>query len=228
MYEPVPVVRALVLLMACIVVFAAAFNLLDTSPAGVGVESPPVVATVGPAAAAALNVPFVDASAIAGGAGGCLSTVQRGSASMDICWQAYRLMNEEDVSADYYALEVTATAHGTQEGGIRWAVVQAETDHALSSIVSDHQEVELAPGHCRNILATGGSGLMRVPSRVVTACERWRSGPPSGGFLTARTTWDCGGCTSPIIGHRDVSLVHLVSTLQGEVPSWRLAADLGV
>lgn len=231
MYEPAPTLRGLLLAAAGVVVLVAAVGALFYPRYIVNSDVPPPVATVAPAGDAGSIVTSESTFGVGGGAGGCLAPVRRGASSMEICWQAYRLLSEDDVDQDYYGLDVTATAHGA-EAGIKWAVVQAHpATGATSFSYGIEQETSLAPGHCLAVSASTssfpvGPGTQRM---VVLACEHWRSGLVTHGFQEddVRTTWDCGSCLSGIVGDRDVSSVQLVVTDAGIVPSWELSADFG-
>lgn len=230
MYEPAPTLRGLLLVAATVVVLVTAVGGLFYPRYIVNSDVPTPVTTVAPAGDAGAIVTSDSTSGVGGGARGCLTTIRRGPSSIEICWQAYRLLSEADVAQDYYGLEVTATAHGA-EAGIKWAVVQAHPATGAASFSSGiAQEISLAPGHCLAVAASDislpvGPGTQRM----VLACEHWRSETLThqGQQDDARITWDCGSCLSGIVGDRDVSLVQVVVTNAGIVPSWELSADIG-
>jgi hypothetical protein len=236
LYEPLPALPAVVLFVALVALGLVTFNVVRYPRFNVPAARPPVIATVGPSAAAGsiLTTGWIrDPHAmpgIGGGAGGCLAPVQRGSASLEICWQAYRLLGEEDPENDHYAVEVTATAHGRQGGAITWAVVQSHALPGAKSLEGGNSAfLELGPGQCRNISTQTSSFNLGV-DRVVTACEHWRTAWAIQDLVDSdvRTTWECRSCLAGVIGDRDVSLVQLVTTEAGRVPMWELGADLGV
>ena len=113
--------------MAIVPFFALALQPVSI-PAG---SADVVIGTVAPADDAASLAP---GEGFGGGAAGCLARVQRGSAWMDVCWQAYRLLGDEDGTQDYYALEVSGTAHGEAGSGIRWAVLKARGELPPSGV----------------------------------------------------------------------------------------------
>jgi hypothetical protein len=134
------------------------------------------------------------------------------------------LPTEEDMQNDYYAIEVSASAHGGSDG-MRWAVVEARSsigDPTSGSVFSS-----LGPGACTTLMVRTDNQV--DVARIVLACEHWDMEmlAEAGRDRANQANWVCLGCLFPVTGDRDVSLVQAVVVPEGEVPAWELGADLG-
>lgn len=226
LYGPSPALLGLTLAAVVILMLAAILPHLarvELTPRG----APPVITTAAPAADAAHAAMEGN---IGGGAQGCPPSVVRGTARVDICWQAYRILNEEDQGDDYYVIEVTAIASGGSDG-MQWAVLRSHPVTG-SPPFSAEDSVDLGSGVCQTIVpgseSFAGFGGALGARRAVLACERWRIGSTSddNAETDLQTDWSCG-CLFPVNGDRDISLIQTVSVRSGVVPSWQLGADVG-
>ena len=222
LYQPAPKMPAALLgilgLMALLVGLGTG---LYPRPASAP-DAMPLVATIAPAANAgslATN-DTSDASGIGGGADSCTAPVRHGTSSLVICWQAYRLLNEEDELNDYYGLEVTATLHADGTGA-SWAAIRAHPTSGTWWPRSSQGQTDFGPGTCG--LITLDSGLVG-PTRSVVACEHWSSGSTTD---DGQATWNCGLCPWGVAGDRDLAFVQQLTVPNGVVPTWELSADFG-
>ena len=208
--------------VAASVLGAVQFMPQGADPGPLTRDSPPVAAVVGPAPGAGALLESQDT--ISGTAQACLTAIRRGSSSIDLCWQAYRLPEEQDTQNDYYAIEVSASAHGGADG-MRWAVVEAES--SIGSALGASAFSSLGPGACATLPVHVDNQI--GVGRIVLGCERWDTEAALGaGFdRSQQSNWLCLGCLFPVSGDRDVSLVQGVVVPQGEAPTWELGADLG-
>jgi hypothetical protein len=222
LYGPVAGVRLILAAFAIVPVLAAL--VLGALPVSVpDLSADPVLAIAAPAADAA-SLPVGDGNG--GGADGCIPRVRKALAFVDVCWQVYRQLNEDDPRQDYYSLEITATAHGDPAAGMKWAVVRTRAHGLAPSSISEQatSEVDLPGGSCVKLdLKVSGSG----PQRKVDACEHWQTGFRFPDGFTG-TVWTCGRCLTGFVGNREVSLVELGVSPQGKLPSWDVGVDVGI
>ncbi len=205
LYGPKPRLRAIVVLLYLIVVSAFVVERVQ----GVNVHAdPPVIATV---------------TAIEGTqTSGCLPRVDRGESELEICWLAYptTIVDSFSSTSDYYALEITATAHGVGPIGIRWATVEADVQSPDQTTQESAGTTLMLPtGACQELPFLEDPGSV---NRDVLACEK---DDVVGGDAHAWNRWACNLCLTGIVGDRDLSVVQLVESSQP--PTWDIRADLG-
>jgi hypothetical protein len=148
----------------------------------------------------------------------CPSRVLRGTAYVDLCWNAAR-QRDEDASQDYFTLEIS----GTFGGGARWLIIEA---HPLDPGPLLRTE-GLPRGRSTGCHAmTFDSGAVLRGAAEGSLCGRLDAGP--GAYAGVwHVNWTCEPCLPLDETDRPIRLQLEVVVEEGTLPNWDLVAGLG-
>jgi hypothetical protein len=154
--------------------------------------------------------------------GACLDRVTHPGGWMDLCWEAFRVLDLDPLK-DYYSLRVYGTVSG-EPGGTRWSVVRAGLVGQVADGAFDAWPEGTFEGPCRELAVdllsdTSGSTHATICGRTV--------GQPTGRPWSHSVTWTCVGCLVPDRSEREIVLYQSVGVPQGTVPGWDIGAEFG-